>query len=111
MWTAHEVSLGDYVLNGGEVAALAITEAVVRLVPGFMGNPGSLAEESFSAGQEGMLEYPLFTRPVSWRGFDVPEVLMSGHHGRIAKWRRDESARLTRERRPDLGDFGSGIRH
>lgn len=111
MWTVHEVSLGDYVLNGGEVAALAITEAVVRLVPGFMGNPESLAEESFSAGQDGLLEYPLFTRPVSWRGLDVPEVLMSGHHGRIAKWLRDESVRLTCERRPDLTDSDFGVPH
>ena len=104
MWTVHELSLGDYVLNGGEVAALAITEAVVRLIPGFMGNPESLAEESFSPGQERLLEYPLFTRPVSWRGMDVPEVLMSGHHGRIAEWRREESLLLTRDRRPDLTD-------
>lgn len=102
MWTVHELSLGDYVLNGGEVAALAMTEAIVRLVPGFMGNPESLAEESYSSGQDGLLEYPVYTRPVSWRGFDVPEVLMSGHHGRIAQWRREESLRLTRQRRPDL---------
>ncbi|MBD4631117.1 tRNA (guanosine(37)-N1)-methyltransferase TrmD, partial [Xanthomonas citri pv. citri] len=74
-------------------------------------NPESLAEESFSAGQDGLLEYPLFTRPVSWRGLDVPEVLMSGHHGRIAKWRRDESVRLTCERRPDLTDSDFGVPH
>ena len=104
MWTVHELSLGDYVLNGGEVAALAITEAVVRLIPGFMGNPESLAEESCSPGQERLLEYPLFTRPGAWRGMDVPEVLMRGHHGRIAEWRREESLLLTRDRRPDLTD-------
>lgn len=101
-WTVHELSLGDYVLNGGEVAALAVTEAVVRLVPGVIGNPESLAEESYSMGEEGLLEYPVYTRPVSWRGLDVPDVLMSGHHGRIARWRHDESVALTRLRRPDL---------
>ncbi len=101
-WTVHELSLGDYVLNGGEVAALAITEAIVRLVPGVIGNPDSLTEESYSAGQDGLLEYPVYTRPVSWRGLDVPEVLMSGHHGRIAQWRHDQSVELTRRRRPDL---------
>ncbi|AFV89920.1 tRNA (guanine-N(1)-)-methyltransferase [Acidipropionibacterium acidipropionici ATCC 4875] len=101
-WTVHELSLGDYVLNGGEVAALAITEAVVRLIPGVIGNPESLTEESYSAGQEGLLEYPVYTRPISWRGHDVPEVLMSGHHGRIAAWRHDRSVAITAERRPDL---------
>lgn len=101
-WSVHELSLGDYVLNGGEVAALAITEAVVRLVPGVVGNPESLTEESYSAAQNGLLEYPSFTRPVSWRGLEVPEVLMSGHHGRIAQWRHDQSVEITRRRRPDL---------
>lgn len=101
-WSVHELSLGDYVLNGGEVAALAITEAVVRLVPGVIGNPESLTEESYSDAQEGLLEYPNFTRPVSWRGLEVPEVLMSGHHGRIAQWRHDRSVEITRSRRPDL---------
>lgn len=94
-----EVSLGDYVLNGGEVAALAMIEAVTRLLPGFMGNAESIVEESHS---DGLLEYPSYTRPASWRGLDVPEVLLSGHHGKVAAWRRSESERRTRERRPDL---------
>jgi len=95
----REVSLGDYVLNGGEVAALAITEAVVRLVPGFMGNAESLVEESH---EDGLLEYPVYTKPASWRGRDVPDVLRSGDHAAIASWRRDQAARRTAERRPDL---------
>ncbi len=97
-----ELSLGDYVLNGGEVAALAIIEAVVRLIPGVLGNPESLTEESYAEGQDGLLEYPVYTKPPSWRGLEVPEILLSGHHGRIAGWRREQSLRLTRERRPDL---------
>lgn len=96
----EEVSLGDFVLNGGEVAALAIIEAVVRLVPGFMGNPGSLVEESH--GEDGLLEYPVYTKPASWRGLDVPDVLRSGHHGAVAAWRHEQAVRRTRERRPDL---------
>ena len=96
----REVSIGDYVLNGGEVAALVVVEAVVRLLPGFMGNPESLAEESH--GGEGLLEYPVYTKPPSWRGLDVPEVLFSGHHAQIARWRRDQALRRTAERRPDL---------
>jgi tRNA (guanine37-N1)-methyltransferase len=95
----REISLGDYVLNGGEVAALAITEAVVRLVPGFMGNAESLVEESH---EDGLLEYPVYTKPASWRGRDVPAVLRSGDHAAIASWRRDQAARRTAERRPDL---------
>ncbi len=95
----REVSLGDYVLNGGEVAALAITEAVVRLVPGFMGNAESLLEESHEGG---LLEYPVYTKPASWRGRDVPPVLLSGDHGAIAAWRREQAERRTAERRPDL---------
>ena len=97
-----EVSIGDYVLNGGEVAALAITEAVVRLLPGFMGNPDSLAEESH--GANGLLEYPVYTKPPSWRGLDVPDVLLSGHHAQIARWRRDQALRRTARRRPELLD-------
>ncbi|MDR2895410.1 MAG: tRNA (guanosine(37)-N1)-methyltransferase TrmD [Propionibacteriaceae bacterium] len=96
------LSLGDYVLNGGEVAALAITEAVVRLLPGVIGNPQSLSEESFSDGTSGLLEYPMFTKPASWRGLDVPAVLLSGHHGRVEQWRREQSVALTKARRPDL---------
>jgi tRNA (guanine37-N1)-methyltransferase len=99
-WTVREISLGDFVLNGGEVAALAIIEAVVRLVPGFMGNPESLAEESH--GDDGLLEYPVYTKPASWRGLDVPEVLLSGDHGRVARWRREQAESRTRARRPEL---------
>jgi tRNA (guanine37-N1)-methyltransferase len=95
-----EVSLGDYVLNGGEVAALAIVEAVARLLPGFMGNAASLAEESH--GETALLEYPVYTKPESWRGLDVPEVLRSGDHARIAAWRDEQARRRTAERRPDL---------
>ena len=95
----REVSIGDYVLNGGEVAVLAIVEAVVRLLPGFMGNPESLVEESH---EDGLLEYPVYTKPASWRGHDVPPVLLSGDHGAVARWRREESLRRTAERRPDL---------
>ena len=97
-----EVSLGDYVLNGGEVAALAIIEAVVRLLPGVVGNPASLIEESHAPGHDNLLEYPTYTKPESWRGLDVPEVLLSGHHGQVAAWRREQAVERTRERRPDL---------
>ena len=96
----REVSLGDYVLNGGEVAALAVVEAVARLLPGFMGNAGSLAEESH--GEAGLLEYPVYTKPASWRGHDVPPVLLSGDHARIATWRQAQAVRRTAQRRPDL---------
>jgi tRNA (guanine37-N1)-methyltransferase len=96
----HEVSLGDYVLNGGEVAALVVIEAVVRLLPGFMGNPASLTEESH--GGSGLLEYPVYTRPATWRGLDVPAVLLGGDHAGIAAWRHDQALRRTAERRPDL---------
>jgi tRNA (guanine37-N1)-methyltransferase len=95
-----EYSIGDYVLNGGEVAALVLVEAVARLLPGVVGNPESLVEESHGAA--GLLEYPVYTKPPQWAGLDVPEVLLSGHHGRIARWRRDEALRRTAERRPDL---------
>jgi tRNA (guanine37-N1)-methyltransferase len=102
-WEVREVSIGDYVLNGGEVAALVIIEAVVRLLPGFMGNPASLHEESHGTGEDGgLLEYPVYTKPPSWRGRDVPEVLFSGHHAQIARWRRDQALRRTASRRPDL---------
>ena len=97
-----EVSLGDYVLSGGEAAVLVILEAVARLLPGVVGNPDSLLEESH--GADGLLEYPVYTKPPSWRGLDVPEVLLSGHHANIARWRRDQALRLTAERRPDLLD-------
>ncbi|WBB81943.1 tRNA (guanosine(37)-N1)-methyltransferase TrmD [Micromonospora sp. WMMD882] len=94
-----EVSLGDYVLFGGEVAVLVILEAVTRLLPGVLGNAGSLDEESHA---HGLLEAPVYTKPPSWRGHDVPEILRSGDHGRIARWRRDEALRRTAARRPDL---------
>ncbi|AQP46599.1 tRNA (guanosine(37)-N1)-methyltransferase TrmD [Tessaracoccus aquimaris] len=97
-----EVSLGDYVLNGGEVAALAVIEAVVRLLPGVIGNPDSLLEESHSEGNEQLLEYPNYTKPAVWREREVPEVLLSGNHALIAKWRRERAMERTRERRPDL---------
>ena len=95
-----EVSLGDFVLAGGEIAAMAMIEATVRLLPGVAGNAASLAEESFEAG---LLEYPQYTRPRDWRGRAIPEVLLSGDHGRIKAWRRAQAEALTRTRRPDLG--------
>jgi tRNA (guanine37-N1)-methyltransferase len=98
-WRVTPVSLGDYVLNGGEVAVLAVVEAVARLLPGVVGNAESLVEESHEGG---LLEYPVYTKPASWRGLDVPEVLLSGHHGRVARWRRDQRLRRTAARRPDL---------
>ncbi len=94
-----EISLGDYVLNGGEVAALAMIEAITRLIPGFMGNAESIVEESHS---DGLLEYPSYTKPQSWRGLEVPEVLLSGHHAEIAKWRKAQSVERTKAVRPDL---------
>lgn len=94
-----ELSLGDYVLNGGEVAAMAVIEAVGRLVPGVVGNPESLVEESH---EDGLLEYPSYTKPASWRELDVPEVLLSGHHGRVAAWRHEQQVERTRRVRPDL---------
>jgi tRNA (guanine37-N1)-methyltransferase len=97
-----EVSLGDYVLIGGEVAVLVVAEAVVRLLPGVLGNPASHQEDSFSGTSAGLLEGPSYTRPVSWRGLDVPEVLLSGDHGAIAAWRHEQSLARTRARRPDL---------
>ncbi|WP_309069452.1 tRNA (guanosine(37)-N1)-methyltransferase TrmD, partial [Microbacterium sp.] len=93
------VSIGDYVLNGGEVASMAMIEAVTRLIPGFMGNPESLLEESH---EDGLLEYPIYTKPAVWRGLEVPPVLLSGNHGAVAAWRREQSIERTRERRPDL---------
>ena len=99
MMRVTEVSLGDYVLFGGEVAALAIVEATTRLIPGVLGNADSLREESHS---DGLLEAPSYTKPAVWRGREVPEVLLSGHHARIARWRRDEALLRTAKRRPDL---------
>jgi tRNA (guanine37-N1)-methyltransferase len=93
------ISLGDYVLNGGEVAAIAMTEAIVRLIPGVIGNAESLIEESHS---DGLLEYPSYTKPSNWRGMDVPEVLTSGNHAAIAAWRREQQIERTKKVRPDL---------
>jgi len=97
-----ELSIGDYVLSGGEVAAMVVIEAVVRLLPGVIGNPESLVEESHSMENEGLLEGPVYTKPPSWRGLDVPEVLLSGHHERIVAWRREQAFARTQQRRPDL---------
>jgi tRNA (guanine37-N1)-methyltransferase len=97
-----ELSIGDYVLSGGEVAAMVVIEAVVRLLPGVIGNPESLTEESHGALNQGLLEGPVYTKPPSWRGLEVPEVLLSGHHERIAAWRREQALARTGQRRPDL---------
>jgi tRNA (guanine37-N1)-methyltransferase len=95
----EEVSVGDFVLSGGETAALVLLDAVVRLLPGVIGDGAALEEESFA---QGLLEYPQYTRPQNWEGHEVPEVLTSGHHGNIRAWRRARAEELTRERRPDL---------
>jgi len=95
----EEVSVGDYVLSGGEIAAMALIDACVRLLPGVMGREGSAAEESFA---DGLLEYPQYTRPQVWEGQAIPEVLVSGDHAKVATWRRAEAERLTAARRPDL---------
>jgi tRNA (guanine37-N1)-methyltransferase len=94
-----EYSIGDYVLSGGELAALVLLDSIVRLLPGVMGSADSAGEESFSAG---LLEYPHYTRPAEWQGRRVPDVLLSGHHGAVAAWRLAESEKITRERRPDI---------
>ncbi len=96
-----EVSLGDFVMTGGEIAAQALLDATVRLLPGVLGNAASTAEESFS---DGLLEHPQYTKPADWQGRTIPEVLTSGHHGRVADWRRAQSVALTQARRPDLWD-------
>lgn len=95
----EEVSLGDFVLTGGEIAAQAMLDATVRLLPGVLGNEASTEDESFSAG---LLEHPQYTRPAVWRGRAIPDVLTSGHHGKVATWRREMSEQITRQRRPDL---------
>lgn len=95
----EEVSLGDFVMTGGEIAAMALIDATVRLIPRVLGNADSVTEESFSAG---LLEAPQYTKPQLWEGREVPDVLLSGHHARIAEWRADQSEKLTKERRPDL---------
>lgn len=98
----HEISIGDYVLNGGEVAALVIIEAIVRLIPGVIGNPESLTEESHN--EIGEVEYPVYTKPIQWRGLQVPEILTSGNHGEIEKWRSEQSAVRSKERRDRSGE-------
>jgi tRNA (guanine37-N1)-methyltransferase len=95
----EELSIGDFVLSGGEIAALAVIEAVSRFVPGVLGNRASLESESHSAG---LLEYPQYTRPADFRGWDVPEILLSGDHAAVERWRQERAEQLTRERRPDL---------
>lgn len=98
-WGIEEVSLGDFVMTGGEIAAQAMIDAAVRLRPGVLGNQASTEEESFS---DGLLEHPQYTRPALWEGREIPAVLQSGNHGEIARWRRAEAERITAERRPDL---------
>lgn len=98
-YAIEEVSLGDFILTGGEIAAQALIDATVRLIPRVLGNQASTEEESFS---EGLLEHPHYTKPATWAGHDTPDVLLSGHHGEIGKWRRAMAERLTKERRPDL---------
>lgn len=98
----QELSIGDYVLAGGEVAVLVMVEAIARLIPGVLGNPLSAVTDSFGAASIGLLEYPGYTRPPTYQGISVPPVLLSGHHGAIERWRRDESLRRTARRRPDL---------
>ena len=93
------MSIGDYILSGGEIAAMVLIDACVRLIPGVMGKLDSGSEESF---ENDLLEYPHYTRPRTWEGRDIPEVLLNGDHAKIAKWRREEAERITRERRPDL---------
>lgn len=100
-YQVEEVSLGDFVLSGGEMVALTVLDAVVRLLPGVLGSQASLDEESFA---QGLLEYPQYTRPQEWKGLSVPEVLVSGHHGRVAQWRKSQMEELTKTRRPDLWD-------
>ena len=93
--TVHEVSIGDYVLGGGEVAAMVMIEAITRLIPGVLGNPESLTEESHNS--EGYLEYPNFTKPQEWRGISVPEILLSGNHAEIAKWRTEQAQKRAKD--------------
>ena len=100
-----EISIGDYVLAGGEAAVLVIAEAVSRLIPGVLGNARSAIDDSFAAGPAGLLEAPAYTKPARWRGLDVPAVLLSGNHGEIARWRAEQSVERTAARRPDLRLF------
>ncbi|RJE82271.1 tRNA (guanosine(37)-N1)-methyltransferase TrmD [Paracoccus onubensis] len=101
-YDVEEVSIGDYVLTGGEIAAQVLIDATVRLIPRVLGNQDSLAEESFSIGNRGLLEHPQYTKPAQWEGREIPPVLLSGNHAAISAWRAAEAERLTKERRPDL---------
>ena len=98
-YNIEEISIGDYVLTGGEQAAMIMLDAVVRLLPGVLGNAASTKNESFEAG---LLEYPQYTRPIEWKGRKVPDILLSGHHEKIAKWQREQALQITKQRRPDL---------
>ena len=98
-YNIEEISIGDYVLTGGEQAAMIMLDAVVRLLPGVLGNAASTENESFEAG---LLEYPQYTRPIEWKGRKVPDILLSGHHEKIAKWQREQALQITKQRRPDL---------
>jgi len=108
VWNMEEVSVGDYILSGGEPAAISLIDASVRLLPGVMGSDLSKVEESF---EKGLLEYPQYTRPRIWRERTVPDVLLSGHHENVRAWRQEESERLTRKRRPDLWDLYAANRN
>ncbi|MBY0273629.1 MAG: tRNA (guanosine(37)-N1)-methyltransferase TrmD [Alphaproteobacteria bacterium] len=107
-WQAEDISLGDFVLTGGELAAMTILDATLRLIPGVIGDETSLEEESFSTG---LLEYPHYTRPRVWKGHEVPEVLLSGHHERIQAWRQEQAIKITQERRPDLWNLYTQQHH
>lgn len=107
-WQAEDISLGDFVLTGGELAAMTILDATLRLIPGVIGDEMSLEEESFSTG---LLEYPHYTRPRVWKGHEVPEVLLSGHHERIQTWRQEQAIKITQERRPDLWNLYTQQHH
>jgi tRNA (guanine37-N1)-methyltransferase len=107
-WQAEDISLGDFVLTGGELAAMTILDATLRLIPGIIGDEASLEEESFSTG---LLEYPHYTRPRVWKGHEVPEVLLSGHHERIQAWRQEQAIKITQERRPDLWNLYTQQHH
>lgn len=98
-YNIEEISIGDYVLSGGEQAAMIMLDAVVRLLPGVLGNAASIESESFETG---LLEYPQYTRPIEWKGRKVPDILLSGHHENIAKWQREQALQITKQRRPDL---------
>lgn len=107
-WQAEDISLGDFVLTGGELAAMTILDATLRLIPGVIGDETSLEEESFSTG---LLEYPHYTRPRVWKEHEVPEVLLSGHHERIQTWRQEQAIKITQERRPDLWNLYTQQHH